>query len=95
VSATPGVTVRHHREDVSVSREDSLDSKMSTPQLLKRKWSEDMTRTRADAWLRDTRKSAKAVVKPKRAIKARGEFPPSSCESCESGHLLGGLKLRK
>eukprot|EP00966_Prymnesium_polylepis_P312243 7214984-Prymnesium_polylepis.1 len=51
---------------------DVLSSKMSKPQLPKRKWSEDITRTRADAWLRDTRKSAKAVVKPKRA-KARRE----------------------
>jgi hypothetical protein len=46
---------------------------MSKSQLPKRKWSEDMTRERVRTHgFANTQKSAKAVVKPKRA-KARGE----------------------
>eukprot|EP00966_Prymnesium_polylepis_P213802 4951474-Prymnesium_polylepis.1 len=45
---------------------------MSKPQLLKRKWSEDMTRNVRAYGSRDaTRKYAKAVAK--KCVKARGE----------------------
>ena len=48
-------------------REDSLGSQMSKPQLLKRKWSEDMTRN-----VRMSRESLRKLWR-KRA-KARGEI---------------------
>eukprot|EP00966_Prymnesium_polylepis_P067893 1578014-Prymnesium_polylepis.1 len=40
-----------------------------------------------------SRKSAKAVAKAHES--ARRNCCPNGCESCESGRLLGGLKLRK
>eukprot|EP00966_Prymnesium_polylepis_P218694 5061385-Prymnesium_polylepis.1 len=40
----PGVTVRHHREVVSLWQRQNVPKQMPMPQLLKRKWSEGMTR---------------------------------------------------
>ena len=46
-------------------REDSLGSQMSKPQLLKRKWSEDMTQNVRMG----SRKSAKAVAKARESVR--------------------------
>jgi hypothetical protein len=76
-------------KQVSLSREDSLGSQMSKPHLLKRKWSEDMTRNVRAHGSRYAKKVCEAVAK------ARGENVALKLRNKESGHLLGGLKLRK
>ena len=58
-------------------REDSLGSQMSKPQLLKRKWSEDMTRN-----VRMSRESLrKAVAKARES--ARRNFCPKAAKAAK------------
>eukprot|EP00966_Prymnesium_polylepis_P102810 2381810-Prymnesium_polylepis.1 len=87
LSAMPAVTVRHHREDVSLLqrqnvpkqvsllREDSLGSQMSKPQLLKRKWSEDMPQ--------NVRMARESLRKPWAGESARRAFYPKATKAAK------------
>ena len=62
-------------------REDSLGSQMSKPQLLKRKWSEDMTRNVRMSRESLHTKSAKAVAKARES--ARRNFCPKAAKAAK------------